>query len=120
MMPKAIRQTLLNGGLMSLSARELALGRRRYLRDLSYLMNQVDREQEQAEKYIKTILNNPKRIPEPKDYERIAQAYIEIIPALDTFAKLLNSGLPDGPYQRQYQQRRRTTRRATTSSYGFV
>lgn len=98
---------------MSLSVRELSRGRRRYLQDLRYLMGRVDREQEQVERYLDTIKGNPKRIPEPRDLERITTAYEEIIPTLDTFAKLLKSGLPDGPYVRQYG--RQTRRRRRTS-----
>ena len=90
------------------------------MRDLQYLMHQADREQEQAEKYIETILNNPKRIPEPKDFDRIFQAYEEILPMLDVFAKLLRSGLPDGPYERQYIQRRSARKTGRSASTTFV
>lgn len=103
---------------MSLNVADLVKGRRNFLMDLKFLMSVVDREQEQVERAIKTMLANPKRVPEPKDYERIAEQYVQIIEALDLFAKLLKSGLPEGGYLRQYGRRR--TRRKSRSNLSTV
>ena len=97
---------------MSITVRELIRARRNYLQDLRWLMSQVDREQETLERVIKRILQNSRRVPEPKDYENMARRYIEIIKQIDIFAKLLKSGYPNQNYVRQYgtvpKKRRRT------------
>lgn len=89
---------------MSLTLREVARGRRRFLQDLRTLMAGVDREQEQLERAIKRILSNPNRTPEPRDLARMLDNAMEIIMALDLFLKVLREGLPDGPYERRYMR----------------
>ena len=94
---------------MSITLREVAAGRRRFLMDLRTLMGRFDREQESLENLIKRILANPKRIPEPKDMLRMLDILNEILNAEDTFITLLTFGLPDTVYERQYGGR--TTKR---------
>ena len=76
----------------------------------------IDKEQEEVERRIKTILSNPKRVPEPKDFENLSDAYLDIIDRMDLFAKLLGSGLPEGSYERQYQRKARKPRRSGSKS----
>jgi len=100
---------------MSLTVRDVVRGRRNYLLDLRSVMAMIDKEQEEVERRIKTVVANPKRIPEPKDFEAISTAYMDILDRLELFSKLLGTGLPSGAYERQYQRKDSKPRKSTGS-----
>lgn len=96
---------------MSITVRDVSRGRRNYYRDLQALMRNVDTVQERAERRIKTLLANPKRIPEPKDLEALIEDQREIVQQLDIFSKLLRQGLPNFAYERKTVTKRRVRQR---------